>query len=80
MGENPNLVEQAAKEMDEALAGVMPDSWMGHARLVIAGTPGLSEKQESFALKLSERLIEKKGVSAEKAAELSVEKAEEKLA
>lgn len=73
-----STVEQALIEMDEMIAGVMPESWHGHARIMIAGKD-LSEKQHTLATKLSKRLLEKgKVADAEKAARLSVEKAQEK--
>jgi len=80
MGENPTIAEQAANEMDEMLTDVMPNSWLGHARVVIFGASDLSENQKDFALKLSKVVVEKQEISAERAAELSIEKAKERVA
>lgn len=55
--ETTNLVEEAALEMDEMLAGVMPDTWMGHARIAIA-TRDLSDKDKADALAYTEQLVE----------------------
>ena len=66
-------------DMDRTLTNVMPDSWHGHARLLIAGAE-VSDKERAFAEELSRRLLEKGKVSdANKAAKLALEQAQEKL-
>jgi len=73
------IVAKATREMDESLAGVMPSSWHGHARLIIADSD-LSNEQREFATRLSERLLDKgKVATAKKAGALGVTHAREKL-
>jgi hypothetical protein len=74
--DSTNIVEEATLEMDEMLAGVMPSTWMGHARLVVAGRD-LSEKQKAKVLEVTEKLVEEKGSPADKLAEVCVEKVQD---
>jgi len=75
-----DLLREAKREMDEMMAGVMPESWLGHARLAIYDSD-LSGKQEEFALKLAERVGSKnEGVPANKVAESAIKKTREKMA
>lgn len=67
-----------AQSMDRDLEGVMPDDWLGHARLKIAQA-NLSTKQKNFALQLTERLKSQHRTPSEKLAEVAIEKAREKL-
>lgn len=71
--ETTNLVEEAALEMDEMLAGVMPDTWMGHARIAIA-TKDLTEAERHKVLTVTEKLVNKKGTPADKTAEMVITK------
>jgi len=52
-----DLLRDAKREMDEMLAGVMPETWLGHARLAIYESD-VTGKQEEFALKLAHRVAE----------------------
>lgn len=65
-------------ELDRGMRDVMPDDWFGHARFKIA-TEGFGEKKAGFAEKLASRILEKTDVDPEKAAELAIEKVEEKF-
>jgi hypothetical protein len=66
-----NIAQEAAREMDEMLADVMPDSWIGHARLRIADAD-IPESKHALAERVSSKLVERKGVSAETAAEAAI--------
>ena len=56
-GNSTNLVEEAALEMDEMLENVMPDTWMGHARIALASRD-LSAKDKADALAYTEKLVD----------------------
>lgn len=68
-----DLIEASANKMDKICAGVMPDSWIGHARIVIAGHD-LSEGQKRDVLRHTRNLVEDKGYPAEETAEKVIEK------
>jgi hypothetical protein len=74
MGEEPtNLVEKAAYQMDKAMAGVMPDSWEGHARIALVGRD-LSEKKKAKVLEHTANIVEDTGHPSDKVAEKVIEK------
>lgn len=68
--------EQYRRDLDEMMSSVMPDSWLGHARLEIAGR-GFSEPEKEKILQVSKRVSEKKGVSTRKAAKAAIKKIHE---
>ena len=79
MSDTEDLVAEAAAEMDEIMAPVMPVSWVGHARTTI-NDADISEKQHDFALRLSKRVIEKNpDVPAKKVGSAAVKQARDKL-
>ncbi|AGM11596.1 hypothetical protein M199_gp070 [Halogranum tailed virus 1] len=61
-------------EQDEGMAGVMPDHWDGHTRIA-SFDAGLTEGQEDLAVRLTNRLVEKKGVPHSKARKAAVKEA-----
>jgi hypothetical protein len=66
-------------ELDEMVGSVMPDSWVGHARVKIHER-GFTGKKRNFAVELTKRLLDKNpGLSAQVAAEKAIEQTEEKL-
>ena len=67
-GNSTNLVRDAAYEMDKAMAGVMPASWEGHARIALYESDDVPESIEEKALGKALGLSEKKGVSPKRAA------------
>jgi anthranilate phosphoribosyltransferase len=73
MEQSTNLVEEAALEMDEMLAGVMPDTWIGHARIAIA-TKDLTPAERHKVLTVTEKLVTDKGTPADKTAEMVITK------
>lgn len=77
-GSNSHDPESYKAKLDRGLAAVMPDSWVGHARIKIHEAD-LSEKQTDFARRLADRLLGKGHTDAETVGEKAVEKAEEKL-
>jgi hypothetical protein len=70
------IVASAAKEMDQMLKGVMPDTWMGHARLA-AEAHDLSQQRQEKALRYTKELVEEKDYPSEKALDAVVSKLEE---
>jgi len=79
MAESQSLMAEYKRELDEMLAGVMPDHWEGHGRLKIAERD-FSPKQHTFAHKLLGRLSEKHpDYDSEKLADKAIEMTEEKL-
>jgi hypothetical protein len=72
------VVEEAKNTMDEQIAGVMPDTWHGHARLKIAER-GYTGEKKMFAQRLAERVIRRFDADAETAAEKAIQKTEEKF-
>lgn len=81
MAESQNGYDLAEyeNELDSIIAGVMPDSWHGHARLKIAERD-FSDKQAEAAKRLSARMLEKyENADAKTIAEKCIEKAEEKF-
>jgi hypothetical protein len=75
-GHTSEIVRQSAKEMDKALAPVMPKSWIGHARLVIMDSQ-LSEEREQKALNHTENVLDDNPeYPADRVAEKVVEKLE----
>jgi hypothetical protein len=72
-------LEQYKADLDGIMASVMPDTWRGHGRLKILERD-FSEKQETFAAKLFERLADKyPNQPSERLAEKAADKAEEKF-
>ena len=61
MGDTPFDKREYDNELDEIAAGVMPNSWIGHAR-IRAHEENLTPKQEEFFLTLTQRIAEKKGL------------------
>lgn len=66
MDEKSTIVASAAKEMDQMLKGVMPDTWMGHARLA-ADERDLSPDDKRKALDYTEQLVEENDYPSEQA-------------
>jgi len=66
MGEKAQIVRDSAQEMDQMLAGVMPATWMGHARLIVEETP-LRGSDKVEVLEYTERLVEENDYPSEKA-------------
>jgi hypothetical protein len=77
MSEDTNIVADAAREMDKQLKNVMPDTWMGHARLALQGED-LHGFDEDTVLARIENVVEDKDMAADRVARLFVEKMEEK--
>lgn len=77
MSEDTNIVEDAAVQMDEMLESVMPNTWMGHARLALQGKD-LHGFDEKTVLARIENVVEDKDMASDKVARLFVEKMEEK--
>jgi len=72
-------MEEYEYKQDSALAGVMPDSWEGFARMRIHER-GFNGKQADKAEKIAEKLIREKDISsAERAAEVVIKKMDERL-
>lgn len=66
-------------KLDRGLAAVMPDSWVGHARIKIHEAD-LSDKQVHFAKRLTNRLLEKESSDdAELIGEKSIKQAKKKF-
>lgn len=63
--DSTNIVEEAALEMDEMMKGVMPETWIGHARIALASRD-LSAKDKADALAYTEQLVEENDYPAEK--------------
>ena len=79
MSDTKDLVAEAAAEMDEIMAPVMPVWWVGHARTTI-NDADLTEKQRDFALRLSEKHLEKNpDAPAGKVGSAAVKQARDKL-
>lgn len=76
MEQNTTIVSEAAKEMDQMLKGVMPNTWMGHARLA-AEAHDLSPERQEKALRYTEELVEEKDYPSERAFEAVVSKLKE---
>jgi hypothetical protein len=66
MGEKAQIVRDSAREMDQMIAGVMPATWMGHARLIVEETP-LRGSDKVAALEYTERLVEENDYPSDKA-------------
>lgn len=74
---HPDLTE-TRNEMDEGLAGVMPDSWAGHARIAAFNqSDDLGAEATEFAVTLANRLAQKTDHSPEAIAKAAVKKARE---
>jgi len=73
--ETTNLVEKCALEMDQMLESVMPDTWMGHARIVLA-SKDLSDKKKNLVLERTEKLVDENGYPADTVAEKLAAKVE----
>jgi len=72
-------MEQYKHEQDTGMAGVMPDKWEGHGRILIHERD-FSDKKRNFCLKLLGRLNKKyPDVCAERLAEKAIEAAEKRL-
>lgn len=70
------IVQEAEREMDEMLAAVMPEKWIGHARLEIAASD-LSDKEAELALVHTRNILHEnqdKDWGAEAVAERVMEK------
>jgi len=66
-------------EMDRGLAAVMPDDWIGHARIKI-NNADLSNREYEFAKRLTSRLMENGSVDdASQIGEKAVNKAKSAL-
>jgi len=66
-------------EQDTGMAGVMPDRWVGHGRILIHDRD-LSDEKRAFAQKLLVRLNQKyPDVDSERLAEKALEATENKL-
>jgi|APHM01.1.fsa_nt_gi hypothetical protein len=68
------IVQEAATQMDEMLAGVMPDTWMGNARLAIDEYENLSEDQKERVLEHTQGIVQKEGYPSAQVASRIVEK------
>lgn len=72
-------LRQYCADLDSMLAPSMPSSWLGHARVRIHERGFETEKQRTFAEKVAAHVVENHDISAERAAELAIEKAEERF-
>jgi hypothetical protein len=60
-GDTTNILRQHNKALDRGMAGVMPDHWEGHGRLLIRDDENdLSPEQEEKAIEHLENLARKK--------------------
>lgn len=66
--DSTNIVEEAALEMDEMLADVMPRSWEGHARIAIHNSDDVPASVEEKAIAKALKLADKNGKSPKSAA------------
>ena len=73
-----DLVRDAALEMDEMMAGVMPSSWEGHARIAIRNSEDVPASIEEKAIGKALNLSEKKGTTPKRAAKGLIKALEEK--
>lgn len=74
MESETTMAEEAARQMDEMIASVMPDSHEVHARIYLAGK-NLSKEQQEFALdRVRNALDQHPNAPAEKVADLVLEK------
>ena len=64
--------------MDKQLARIMPDSWEGHARLLIRNSDIVTESVEEKAISKVTTIAEKKGVSPKRAAKMVINAIEDK--
>jgi len=73
MGERFNHREYEM-DLDNILAGVMPESWFGHARIVIRESDAIPQETEQQALKTVQMSVEERDMPAEKVAESFIER------
>jgi hypothetical protein len=78
MADSLSEMQKAKLEMDKIIQDVMPDTWLGHGRIVIR-MADLSQNQREFAFKVLHRSCEKKpNASTKKIAKLAIKHAKEK--
>lgn len=66
--DSTNIVREAAADMDEMLADVMPCSWEGHARIAIYNSNDVPARIEEKAVAKAIKLADKNGESPKSAA------------
>jgi hypothetical protein len=71
--DSTNIVQEAAYQMDKGIAGVMPATHEVHARLEVAERD-LSDEQRDKVLEVSNRVLSKKDMPADRVAEKVIEK------
>jgi hypothetical protein len=73
MKETTDIVQESARQMDRQLQSVMPDTWVGHARLS-ENVQELSDEQQETVLSHTENIVMDKDLPAEKVALKVIEK------
>jgi hypothetical protein len=73
MKETTDIVQESARQMDRQLQSVMPDTWVGHARLS-ENVQKLSDEQQETVLSHTENIVMDKDLPAEKVALKVIEK------
>ncbi len=69
MKEDSFDVDDFAQKLDNGISDVMPESWQGHARLLIRETDRVPEQIENKTIAKSLAIADRKGVPPKKAAE-----------